>query len=110
MAINDETFEADFAGEGSKKACVTFADGKARVESAHRGGGLNIAIEKRNGVIGNIMVEPGKDSASLVCRGVGEGRGKLAGKPVQRGDRLTGEFCRVDVRSSEVATEEAGGW
>ena len=104
MATYHYGLKTSFCGKSSEEACVAFTDGEAAGECGSGCGRFDSVVEEGNHVVLDIVMQPGEYTASLI--GGGRERSyQLQGQPVERGDRLTREFCSVGIRSREVAAD-----
>ena len=67
VAADDEAFEAGFGGEGGEEAGVAFADGEAGLQRGGGRGGFDGVVEEGDGVVGDVVVQPGEDGAGFIC-------------------------------------------
>ena len=108
MSANHDTFHARFGRQRCEEPSIALADCETGLE--HRGGrgGFDSVVEEGDGVVRDIVVEPGEDRAGFIC-GRGEGGCQLRCETVEGGNGLAGEFGGVGVWRGEVAADETGG-
>ena len=78
VPTDDKGFKPRFCGDGGEEGGIAFTDGETSGESGGGGGWFDGVIEEGDGVVGDVMVEPGKYRAGFVGGG-GEGRRQLVG-------------------------------
>lgn len=67
MSAHHDTFHARFSRQRSKETSIAFADCETGLQ--HRGGrgGFDGVVEEGDGVVGDIVVEPGEDRTGFIC-------------------------------------------
>ena len=66
MAADNKGFEPRFCSNGGEEGSVAFADGEAGRKGGGRSGGFDSVVEEGDGVVGDVVVEPGEDCAGFV--------------------------------------------